>query len=147
LSISELKNHNAHSSIIRYLQTAKHIWNGLDTLYQEQSTEVVNPCVDNEVELSELLPWGPDVEAGFTLRDPEDPRYQKVKKAKMRFGNVICRAASVLQENIGGEDHIDAIFVVARSIEVYLLEYGTTKATYASSRKSYVKAKRSAVVA
>jgi proteasome activator subunit 4 len=129
------------------MKAAKSIWNGLPTFYQEPVTEVDNPCVDNEVELPELLPVQCDVDVGFTLRDTEDPRYEKVNKARTRFGKVTCRAASVLHENTGGEDHIDAIFGVVRSIEAYLLEYGVSRSSFASLQKNYMQAKRYAVAA
>jgi len=77
-----------------------------------------------------------DVEAGYTLTDPEDPRYQYVASTRRQFGELLHQASVALRES-GEEDHIDAIISVSRAIDVYLLEYGVTPSTFASLSKGY----------
>jgi proteasome activator subunit 4 len=103
---------------------------------------VADPCLDNEVELVDLLVSHLHVKAGFTLTDPNDLRYQTVAKSRARFGNVIQRAASVLRKNTGGEDHVDAVLGIAKAIDIYLLEYGFSRGNFESLQKNYAQAKR-----
>jgi proteasome activator subunit 4 len=133
--------------LIRYLQVTKAVWAALSTLYQEQPKEVVNPCLNKEVELAELVVSRLEVNAGFTLTDPQDPRYQKVVQTRIHFGEVLQRAASALRKNTAGEDHIDAVLSVARSIDIYLLEYGLHRSTFEALKKNYSEARRCALSA
>ncbi|CCM01635.1 uncharacterized protein FIBRA_03696 [Fibroporia radiculosa] len=117
------------------------IWSGLPTLFKEGPKDVVNPCLDHNTEVSELLVSPMDVNCGFLLTDPTDPRYQKVANHRTRFGQVIHRAALVLRESSQGEDHIDAVVAVAKAIDVYLLEYAVTRSSFDSLRKAYAQAR------
>src|SRR4051794_24820560 len=90
--------------LVRYLQVVKSIWSGLPNIYKEAPKQVVEPCLYDGVELADLLVFQLDINAGFTLTDSQDPRYQKVVKMRLRFGTAIQRAASVLRRNNGGED-------------------------------------------
>jgi proteasome activator subunit 4 len=82
------------------------------------------------------------VNAGFTLTDPNDPRYQKVVAHRKRFGEVIQRASSLLSsKDKEGEDHIDAVIATTKAIDVYLLEYGFNRTTFETLQKSYVQAR------
>lgn len=69
---------------------------------------------DCDSDMPELYPSKLGLNAGFVLSDPEDSRYQSLQKHRERFGNVIHQAASVLGDNVGGEDHIDAVILVLR---------------------------------
>lgn len=82
-----------------------------------------------------------DVQAGFTLTDPQDYRYQRVLKHRTHFGIVIQRAASALRRNTGGEDHIDAVLGVAKAIDVFLLEYGLGRGQFDALQKNYTQAR------
>lgn len=121
----------------RYLHACKAVWSGLPTLYQEQAKEVVNSCLDDQYEISELIVRSIDVRAGFVLTDPKDPRYRAVVNHRTRFGNVIQRAATKLQLSTEGEDHTDAVMAVARAIEVFLLEYAISREDFDKLEKNY----------
>ncbi|KAF7339947.1 hypothetical protein MVEN_01912400 [Mycena venus] len=125
----------------RYLHACRSIWSGLPTIYQEQPKVVPEPLIREDVEIAELIVSHLDVRAGFTLTDPADPRYQKVVAHRLRFGDVIQRAASALRQNTGGEDHIDAVMGVARSIDVYLLSYAMTRGAIDALHKNYTQAR------
>ncbi|KAJ6574754.1 hypothetical protein B0H19DRAFT_932973 [Mycena capillaripes] len=125
----------------RYLHACRSIWSGLPTIYQEQPKIVPEPLVREDVEIAELIVSHLDVRAGFTLTDPADPRYQKVVAHRLRFGDVLQRAAFALRQNTGGEDHIDAVMGVARSIDVYLLSYAMTRGAIDALHKNYTQAR------
>ncbi|KAJ7225864.1 hypothetical protein GGX14DRAFT_422660 [Mycena pura] len=125
----------------RFLHACRSIWSGLPTIYQEQAKVVTNPLIREDVEVAELLVSHLDVQAGFTLTDPTDPRYQKVLAHRLRFGDVVQRAAFALRQNTGGEDHIDAMMGVARSIDVYLLTYAMSRSAVDALHKNYTQAR------
>ncbi|KAI0961210.1 hypothetical protein AcV7_000369 [Taiwanofungus camphoratus] len=127
----------ARNDFCRYLHAVKSIWSGLSTLYKEGPKEVVNPCLNEDLEVSGLLVEPLDVRAGFTLDDPQDRRYQKVIAYRTRFGTVVHRAANALQQPNEGEDHIDAVIGISKAIDVYLLEYAMTRGNFDSLRKAY----------
>ena len=94
-----------------------------------------------EQELSELLVTHLDVNAGFTLTDPNDIRYQKVVRRRQHFGLVILRAAGTFRNTKNGEDHIDAVIGVTRAIDTYLLTYGMSRSEFDSMQKNYAQAR------
>jgi proteasome activator subunit 4 len=104
---------------------------------------VNNPCFYSDIEVEGLLVTPLQVKAGFVLDDPLDLRYQKVLGHRMRFGNVIHRAAMALRRQAEGEDHIDAVISVSKAIDVYLLEYAITRNTFDSLQKAYTVARES----
>ena len=108
---------------------------------QEQRKEVPNPCLNAEYELPELLVSHLDVKAGFTLTDPNDPRYQQVAKIRHRFGEVVVHAAATFRNNTNSEDHIDAVIGVARAIDTYLLVYGLNRTDFDAMQKNYTQAR------
>lgn len=70
---------------------------------------------DDEVVDAELSPDSFSVEAGFALRNSEDPRYQAAVRYKTHFGHVIHKAAIALRGGSGaGEDHIDAVISIIK---------------------------------
>ena len=117
------------------------MWSGLPTLYQEHAKVVTNPCLNNDYEIPGLLVSHIDVNAGFSLTDPKDPRYQAVLKHRTRFGETIHRAATTLRHGTEGEDHIDAVIAVAKAIDGFLLEYGMTRGNYDGLQKNYSQAR------
>jgi proteasome activator subunit 4 len=127
--------------LISYLNVVRSIWAGLPTFLQEQPKVVENPCLDDETELERLLVTPLAVKAGFTLTDPNDPRYQRVLAHRIRFGEIISTASTFLQARQGEEDHIDAVMAVVKAIDVYALEYGMTRSAYDSLRKNYGQAR------
>ncbi|KAF8887975.1 hypothetical protein CPB84DRAFT_1684385 [Gymnopilus junonius] len=125
----------------RYLHACRAVWGGLPTLLKEQSKNVVNPCLNVDHELSELIVSHLDVQAGFTLTDPTDPRYQKVAAQREQFGRVVLHAAAAFRQAINGEDHIDAVIGVTRAIDTYLLSYGLNRNEFDSLQKNYAQAR------
>jgi proteasome activator subunit 4 len=122
---------------VRYLHVVRSAWSGLPTFILEAQKEVANPCIIEDCEVSELLAVPLTVEAGYTLTDPKDPRYQTVIAHRKRFGNLLHRASVSLRDS-GAEDHIDAVLSISRAIDAYLLEYGVTASAFSSLNKSYV---------
>ncbi|OBZ79732.1 Proteasome activator complex subunit 4A [Grifola frondosa] len=127
----------ARNDFCRYLHAARSVWGGLPTFCQEGSKNVVNPCVNADVETAGLLVTTLDVRAGFVLDDPRDPRYQRAMAHRTRFGKVLHHAANVLRRESEGEDHIDAVIGVSRAIDVYLLEYAMIRSSFDTLTKSY----------
>lgn len=117
------------------------MWSGLPTLFQERAKDVVNPCLNSDCELPELLVTPLDVKCGFALTDPSDFRYQKALASKTRYGQVIYEASASLRQLEGGEDHLDAIVGLSKAIDVYLLDYAMTRSTFDSLRKAYIQAR------
>jgi proteasome activator subunit 4 len=139
--IPSLGSWQSYDYITSYLHACRSVWSGLPTFYQEQPKEVVNPCLNEDVELAELLVSHLQVKAGFTLTDPEDPRYQKVAEHRTRFGIVSQRAASALRQNTEGEDHIDAVIGITKAIDVFLLDYGLSRSNFDALQSNYAQAR------
>ncbi|KAF5375146.1 hypothetical protein D9758_000062 [Tetrapyrgos nigripes] len=137
LETTQTWNNADRNDFCRYLQACRSIWSGLPTFLKEQIKDVVNPCLYDDIESLDLLVPRLDVEAGFTLRDPTDQRYQKALQAKLRFGGALHRAAALLRQKTEGEDHIDAVISVSKAIDVYLLDYAVDKNHFDSLQKSY----------
>ncbi|KAH9853059.1 ARM repeat-containing protein [Lenzites betulinus] len=133
----------ARNDFCRYLHAARSVWGGLPTFLLQGAKQVVNPCLNAEIEVPELLVTPLDVKAGFALTDPSDPQYQRALAHRTRFGQLAHRAADVLRKESEGEDHIDAVIGVSRAIDVYLLEYAITRSSFESLTKAYRQARDS----
>jgi len=125
----------------RYLHACKSIWSGLPTFFKEQQKRIANPCLNLEFETADMVVSHLDVNAGFTLTDPNDPRYKNVVQNRLRFCEIVQQAASTLRRNTDGEDHIDAIIAVTRAIDTALLAYGLGRSDFDSMQKNYVQAR------
>ncbi|KZT23745.1 hypothetical protein NEOLEDRAFT_1135845 [Neolentinus lepideus HHB14362 ss-1] len=141
LELSSGLDNVSRNDFCRYINVARSIWSGLPTFYKEGVKDVANPCIDNVTEVAGLLVTSLDVNAGFTLVDPSDPRYRKVAEARGRYGRIIHRAALALRESQQGEDHIDVVVAVAKSIDVFLLNYGMTRGNFDSLQKNFSQAR------
>jgi len=97
---------------------------------------VTTPCV-LEFEQAEMLVHHLDVEAGFTLDDPSDPRYQQAAKRKQQFMELVLKAAAKFRSTTAGEDHIDAIISVTKAIDTCLNCYAISHSEYESTQKNY----------
>jgi len=117
------------------------IWGALPTFIKEQPKKVVNPCINTDHELPELLVAHLDVKAGFTLTDPNDPRFKKVVAQREQFGRTVLRAAAAFRKTTNAEDHIDAVIGVTRAIDTYLLIYGLNRSDFDSLQKNYAQAR------
>ncbi|EPQ60983.1 hypothetical protein GLOTRDRAFT_53630 [Gloeophyllum trabeum ATCC 11539] len=131
----------SRNDFCRYINVARSIWSGLPTFYKEEAKDVVNPCIESETEVADLLVTPLDVNAGFTLTNPNDPRYGKVLAARARYGHIIHRAALAFREGQQGEDHIDVVIAIAKSIDVFLLNYGMTRGNFDSLQKNFAQAR------
>ncbi|KAJ3843176.1 hypothetical protein F5878DRAFT_605646 [Lentinula raphanica] len=130
-------NNADRNDFCRFIHFSKSIWAGLSTFLKEGKKTVENQHLYEDTETLDLLITHLDVEAGFTLTDSRDPRYQRVSACKEHFGKVILAAARALRQKREGEDHIDAVISVSKAIDVYLLEYGLSKSQYDSLYKNY----------
>ncbi|KAI0823074.1 ARM repeat-containing protein [Trametes gibbosa] len=133
----------ARNDFCRYLHAARSVWGGLSMFLLQGPKEVVNPCLNAEIEVPELLVTPLDVKAGFALTDPSDPQYQRAMAHRTRFGRLVHRASDVLRKESEGEDHIDAVIGVSRAIDVYLLEYAITRSSFEGLTKAYRQARDS----
>ncbi|EGO02735.1 hypothetical protein SERLA73DRAFT_102663 [Serpula lacrymans var. lacrymans S7.3] len=131
----------ARNDFCRYLNVVKSIWSGLPTFYKESLKDISHPCLDSDIELEEMIVERLDVKAGFTLTDPQDPRYRIVVDNRNRFGNVIHRAATILRQSHEGEDHIDAVIIVVKAIDTFFLDYGMTRGDFDKLQKNYSQAR------
>jgi proteasome activator subunit 4 len=125
----------------RYLYACRSILLGLPTFIKENAKNVVNPCINEEHEVSSLVVSHLDVAAGFALTDPKDPRYQKTIAWRETLGSVLLAASASLRHLTGGEDHTDAVISVTRAIDTYLLSYAVNRAEFDSMQKNYVQAR------
>ncbi|KAJ8084329.1 Proteasome activator BLM10 [Marasmius tenuissimus] len=129
---------NAHrNDFCRYLQACRATWAGLPTFIKEGAKDVVNHKMYEDVECFGLVVPHLDVQAGFTLCDPQDPRYQKAAEQRAHFGEVVLKCAEALRPKTEGEDHVDAVMAVSKAIDVYLLDYGLSKGRLDAFQKSY----------
>ena len=126
----------------RYIRAIRSIWGGLACLIQERP-KVPDSTFSYEFEVDGLLLSNISVKSGFALDDPEDPRYKIAEAHRVRFGEVIHRATSMIamRNTVEGEDHVDAIISIAKAAEVFLLEYGTSRGQYSTQRKVYIQSR------
>ncbi|EFI28574.1 hypothetical protein CC1G_13601 [Coprinopsis cinerea okayama7 len=134
-------DHVSRNDFCRFLQAARAVWIGLPTIYRIQEPEVVRPLLLPEYEVPDMLVKALNVNCGFVLTDPSDPRYQKVAAYRERFGRLLVKASSILRQNSGGEDHIDAVIYVTRCIDTYLGSYGVSNSEYDAMQKNYKQAR------
>jgi proteasome activator subunit 4 len=127
----------------RHLHIARSAWQGLPTLCKEPSKTVAETGLNVNTEVERLVVQTIDVEAGFTLTDPADPRHQTAYSQRLRLGRVLHGAALALKQEHEGEDHIDAVISVVKGIDTYLLDYALTRGDYENLQKSYATSRES----
>lgn len=108
----------------------------MPTFLKTSEKYVPNPAVE-EYEVAELVVDSLDVQAGFALSDTEDPRYKAGFKHRAQYGEVIVKAATILQQGSEGEDHIDAILTVTRAIDCFFLDYSAIRGSYEGLQREY----------
>lgn len=133
----------SRNDFCRYLYAVRSFWGGLPTIIQELNNPEDPLKADEFGKPVGLEPRGLNFKAGFALTDPEDPRYQHVYREREHYGNVLHHAATILQTNVSGEDHIDAVVVLLKAIDIFMLEYGANYGTYLHLRKNYTAARDS----
>ncbi|EIW86450.1 hypothetical protein CONPUDRAFT_78796 [Coniophora puteana RWD-64-598 SS2] len=126
----------------RYLHFCRAAWSGLPTICREGHKEVPDPCADPDVEMENMTPEALHIAAGFVLTAQEDPTYQAFTRYRLRYGDVVHRAATALLQSHGeSEDHLDAIVGVVRAIDTYFLDYGMTRGDLTALQKNYDQAR------
>jgi len=130
----------------RYLHIARSAWQGLPTLYKEPPKSVVETGLNLNSEVERLVVQTLDVRAGFTLMDPTDWRYQMAHSQRQRLGRVAHDAASALKQGYEGEDHIDAVLLVVKAIDTYLLDYALSRGDFDNLQRSYATARESVTI-
>lgn len=89
-----------------------------------------------------MTPEALQVAAGFVLTVKEDPNFQAFTHHRVRYGDVVHRAATALLQSHGeGEDHLDAIVGIVRAIDTYFLDYGVTRGDLTALQKNYEQAR------
>ncbi|TFK23084.1 ARM repeat-containing protein [Coprinopsis marcescibilis] len=142
LSTTSTWDNVSRNDFCRYLHAARAVWIGLPTIIKIRTPPMTNPLIISEFEDPEMVVSTLEFNSCFALEDPSDPRYQKVAAYRERFGQIVLRAASTLRQNNGdGEDHIDAITYVTRSIDTYLTSYGINSSEYETLRKAFRQAR------
>lgn len=126
----------ARNDFCRNLHVSRAFWAGLSMFLADQRTTTANPCLHSDTESTGLIVSNIGVRAGFVLNDVNDPRYQRASAFRNRFGQVLKRASSVLSAS-AGEDHIDPIMGVLKSIDVYMLEYGMSRGGFDQLQKAF----------
>jgi proteasome activator subunit 4 len=96
--------------------------------------------LETEYETPGLLVSTIGAQCGFTLEDPTDPRYGRAEVHRLHFASTLKSAAVALRQLTGGEDHLDAVIEVAKSIDCYLLDYAASRDTLDSMTKAYSQA-------
>lgn len=127
----------------RHLHIARSAWQGLPTLCKEPLKAAAETGLNVNTEVERLVVQTIDVEAGFTLTDPADPRHQTAYSQRLRLGRVLHGAALALKQEHEGEDHIDAVISVVKGIDTYLLDYALTRGDYENLQKSYATSRES----
>jgi proteasome activator subunit 4 len=127
----------------RHLHIARSAWQGLPTLCKEPPKTVAETGLNVNSEVERLVVQTIDVEAGFTLTDPADPRHQMAYSQRLRLGRVLHGAALALKQEHEGEDHIDAVISVVKGIDTYLLDYALTRGDFENLQKSYATSRES----
>lgn len=127
----------------RYLNAARSIWIGVPTIIKLYTPTSANHLLIPEFEHPDMIVSSLDANCGFSLTDPADPRYQKVHAYRQQFGQVLGKASSILRQNDGGEDHVDAVIWVTRCIDTYMTSYGITSSEFESLQKNFRQARES----
>ncbi|KAF6766226.1 hypothetical protein DFP72DRAFT_838774 [Ephemerocybe angulata] len=127
----------SRNDFCRYLHAARSVWLGLSSFIKLPPVEVVNPLIIDKFEMPEMMISSLDLECGFPLSDPSDARWQKTMAYRERYGNIVLRAASLLRQNAGGEDHADALMTVTRSLDTHLLNYCQARGDFDSLQKTF----------
>lgn len=125
--------------ILRTLYVVRSSWSGLSSIILLPSEEPTDPHLNPATEVAALTASSVRMIAGFCITNPKDPRFSVVVKHRNQFGQFLHRAAVSLGADSSefGDDHIDAVLSLIRSIDTFLLDYAITRNAYASSKKSY----------
>ncbi|KAF8640852.1 hypothetical protein AX17_000500 [Amanita inopinata Kibby_2008] len=121
----------------RYLSFVRNAFSGIPTLIQQQMVW------DNRTATSDILNEIPEmialiepVNSAFCLTDPTEPRYEYMQSLKRRFGLFLHNASVSLRQQ-GEENTVDAVLMLVRSIQTYLLEYGDSRDSYSANDDQY----------
>ncbi|KAF5374850.1 hypothetical protein D9758_000077 [Tetrapyrgos nigripes] len=91
-------------------------------------------------EIPEMIAMLEDLNAGFCLTDPADPRYQYICSLRQRYGEFLYNASVSLRQQ-GEENTVDAVHILLRSIRTYMMEYGDSRDSYFVNEDQYLSAK------
>ncbi|KZW02065.1 hypothetical protein EXIGLDRAFT_736784 [Exidia glandulosa HHB12029] len=124
----------------RHLSLVRYGFSGIPTFLKEHISdeEYQRSFTTTDIldELPEFIATVEPLESGFVLKNPEDPRYQKVYQMRQRFGNFLHRASTCLLRQ-GEENTVDAVQMLIRSIRTYMFEYGDNRDSYTVQRDQY----------
>lgn len=128
----------------RHLCLVRNAFSGIPTMMQAHTTkEQIDSALktsDFLYEIPEMIALVPTIESSFSLKKPEDPRYQYLSSLRHRFGQMLHKASvSLLQQ--GEENTVDAVRGLVNAIRTYLLEYGDSRDSYYVNESSYTNEK------
>ncbi len=95
--------------------------------------------IDPVTEVPSLTAESLRMKSGFALTK-DDRRYTIAVWHRERFGRFLHDASlsfSHSKSKDASDDHIDAVMVVNKGIDTYLLDYGLTRTSYATQKKLY----------
>ncbi|EMD41658.1 hypothetical protein CERSUDRAFT_110231 [Gelatoporia subvermispora B] len=117
----------------RHLSWVRNAFSGIPTLAKEFiSTEDMDAAMkstDLLHEIPEMIATVQPLNAGFALSDKNDPRHQYITSLRRRFGQFLHKASRALLQQ-GEENTVDAVQMLIRSVETYLLNYGDSRDSY-----------------
>ncbi|KAF8328806.1 uncharacterized protein EI90DRAFT_3063646 [Cantharellus anzutake] len=124
----------------RYLYIVRSAWSGLPTFILGREEPMVDDkTLDPTTELASLSADALRMKCGFVLTK-RDRRYTVALGHRERFGQFLHNASVSLthsESKDASDDHIDAVMAVNKGIDTYLLDYGMTRASYATQKKLY----------
>lgn len=125
--------------LYRFLIVVRSAWAGLSTFILLPSEEFNDGYLDPKTEIPSLTAGSIRMTAGFCVSSPKDPRYARVIKHRDHFGSFLHRASAAMHNEgvAAGDEQIDAVLAIIRSIDTFLLEYSLTRNDYATSKKTY----------
>ncbi|VDB99350.1 unnamed protein product [Peniophora sp. CBMAI 1063] len=124
----------------RNLEFCRYAWAGLPALRKEGSKDTVWSGMNAEAEVEGLVVTPVLPNAGFALTEASDSRYKIAVSHRTKYCDVLHRAVGALnQSRAEGEDHIDAISLLAKSIETCLSAYGMLHTTFTALDKAYTR--------
>ncbi|EFI28576.1 membrane protein [Coprinopsis cinerea okayama7 len=128
----------------RHLTLVRNAFSGIPTLFKEhisaEDAKYTTMTTDILNEIPEMIASVDPLNSGFSLTDPDDPRYQYIVGVKKRFGDFLHRASTSLRSQ-GEENTVDAVQILVRSIRTYMMEYGDSRDSYYLNEEQYTSEK------
>ncbi|EDR15426.1 uncharacterized protein LACBIDRAFT_301740 [Laccaria bicolor S238N-H82] len=123
-----------------YLTVVRNAFAGIPTLFKEvlSQEELRAAALTSDIldEIPEMIASIQPIHSGFSLTDPQDPRYVYITSLRQRFGTFLHKASETLRQQ-GEENTVDAVHILLRSVRTYLMEYGDSRDSYYLNDEQY----------